>query len=204
MKPARARMRLNKRAIELSVGFVVILVLAVVVFGLGISFARTFFQKAEGLKADVDSQTEMQIRRLLDRGERVAIPLSRKTVRPGAASTFAIGVMNVLGQTRDFRITIKPSEVAGCYAQDFVMQTITDQRTIVTPLDEVSISSTIENNAKSSFIIKIDADDEGFCSDVFAFTVTVKTCPRMQPTGCDIANMESYGNNAYKLYIEIG
>ena len=68
----------NRKGIELSINFIVMLILALAVFSGGIMFATKFFGHAEKVRASMDAQTEKQIEKLLDSGSPVVIPINTK------------------------------------------------------------------------------------------------------------------------------
>ena len=105
----------NKQGLEFSIGMIVTIIIAIVVFILAISFIFKWFGKAETLKAEIDRQTEEQILTVLRQGTSlIAVPLNIKTARKGEAVTFGIGVRNVL-ERREFSGSVSFS---GAYYPD--------------------------------------------------------------------------------------
>ncbi|MDP2750524.1 MAG: hypothetical protein Q8O89_06860 [Nanoarchaeota archaeon] len=96
----------NKRAIELSVNFIVVLILAIVTFSLAIGLTYNMFSKAYKLKADIDSDTKSQILSLLDSGEKVAIPANRASIQSGKNEVFGLGILNIEKTSSDFFIEV--------------------------------------------------------------------------------------------------
>lgn len=84
----------NKKAMELSINFIVMLVLAIVTFSLAIYLTYSIFAKSYQFKSDVDAQTKAQIRNLLDSGEKVAIPVGTLDIRNGKGDVFGLGIIN--------------------------------------------------------------------------------------------------------------
>jgi len=83
----------DKRGIELSINFIVMLILAIAVFAGGLVFASKFFGHAEKVKGSLDAQTEKQIEKLLDSGSLVVIPISTKEINKNKHGTFGVGVL---------------------------------------------------------------------------------------------------------------
>ncbi|MBW2967625.1 hypothetical protein KY362_04005 [Candidatus Woesearchaeota archaeon] len=83
----------NKRGIELSVNFIVMLILAIAVFAGGLVFASKFFGHAEKVRASLDAQTERQIEKLLDSGSPVVLPINTKEIFRNKHDTFGAGVL---------------------------------------------------------------------------------------------------------------
>lgn len=97
---------MNKRAIELSVNFLVMLILALVVFAGGLTVVKKFFGAAEQKREELDSETEQEIERLLMDGSKVGIPISKKEIRMGEDEIFGLGIYNVKGAPKDFTVTV--------------------------------------------------------------------------------------------------
>jgi hypothetical protein len=83
----------SKRGIELSVNFIVALILAIAVFAGGMLFVTKFFNKAEQIRGNLDAQTEKQIEKLLDSGSPVVVPISTKEIYRNQFDTFGVGVL---------------------------------------------------------------------------------------------------------------
>jgi len=98
----------NKKAIQLSINFIVMLVLGIAMFMGGMVFIGKFFTQAKEIKGSLDSQTERQIEAMLDSGSAFVIPIhtkegSRKDIlkygiciyndgRPPASTQFSINI----------------------------------------------------------------------------------------------------------------
>ncbi|MBW2992823.1 hypothetical protein KY345_06425 [Candidatus Woesearchaeota archaeon] len=96
----------NKRGIEITINFIVMLILALAVLSGSLILIRKFFISAEETKASIDSQTQSQIRSMLIGGAKVAIPINRVTAHRGDFVTFGVGILNVLNRadSDDFMI----------------------------------------------------------------------------------------------------
>lgn len=86
---------MNKKAIELSVNFMVVLIITLVVFGMALYLLKLFFGTAQQMKQNIDTQTEREIQRLLFTGEMVAIPINQKEIKRGSSEVFGLGILNV-------------------------------------------------------------------------------------------------------------
>ncbi len=97
----------SKKAMELSINFIVMLIIAMALFSFGIWFAYKFFGGAEKMRTDLDEQTQQQIENLLMQGnERVVIPFNSKTLDKGNSAIFGVGILNVIGETHTFTMQI--------------------------------------------------------------------------------------------------
>ncbi|MFC1742187.1 hypothetical protein ACFL3V_06645 [Nanoarchaeota archaeon] len=94
----------NKKGIELSINFIVMLILGTAVFIGGLVFASKFFSHAENVRGNLDSQTEKQIEKLLDSGSPVVIPISQKEIFRNKFGTFGVGVL--ARETGDYTIRV--------------------------------------------------------------------------------------------------
>lgn len=98
---------MNNKGFELAINFIVMLVLAIVVFGFGLYFTKQLFSQAGEIKAQLDQDSEKNINALLDRGERVAFPVANKDIKPGGLAIFGLGVMNVEDNPTKFYVKVK-------------------------------------------------------------------------------------------------
>lgn len=87
----------NKGAVELSAGFMVTLILAIVIFGLSISFLYHLFSGANSMKDEMLSKIESQNINLACGTSQVCIgPRKSITIERGEYQIFAIRILNVL------------------------------------------------------------------------------------------------------------
>ena len=98
---------MNKKAIELSVNFLVILIISIVIFVGGVSLTSKFLKVIEGREVEIDEQTRRQIESLLIDGHRVAIPIDQYRVHLGGFQTIGLGIYNTLADgTDEFRVSM--------------------------------------------------------------------------------------------------
>lgn len=84
--------KLNKKAIQISVNFIVLLILGISMFAGGLIVVNKFFKGAQNIKGSLDSQTERQIEAILDSGTAFAIPVHTKEVHRKDYVTYGVGV----------------------------------------------------------------------------------------------------------------
>lgn len=141
------RMFSNRRGIELSINFIVMLVLAIAVFAGGLVFASKFFRHAEKVRGNLDSQTERQIEKLLDSGAPVVMPISTKEVFRNEFETFGLGILARF--SGKYKVSIEfdqafrkdKSQITNIYAQDWIQL----------PSSEVKL----KKNEKGKFLIGV-------------------------------------------------
>ncbi len=86
---------LNKKAIQLSVNFLVVVILSLVMLGMGMFLLTQFFDFGEEIKDQISEKEEEAIEAALQQGELISIPLYSKTVEKGETELFGYGVYNV-------------------------------------------------------------------------------------------------------------
>jgi len=98
---------LKKRAaLELSINFIVIIIISLVVLGMGIYLVNRFVSEASDIKEELDIETEKQIMGLLSSGDRVAFPINKKTIAKGHGEVFGLGIFNVLEGEKTFKVEL--------------------------------------------------------------------------------------------------
>ena len=96
----------SKKAIELSINFLVIVIISLVMLSSGILIVQKYFGTAEEIQSQLDTQTIAQIEELLDEGDPVAIPLKRKTISAKESDIFGLGVINIYDTPTSFTANI--------------------------------------------------------------------------------------------------
>jgi hypothetical protein len=222
-------MKLNKKAaIELSVNFLVMLIITLVIFGSSMVMVKKFFGGATDIKRVYDERTEQEIERLLDDGSRVAIPFDKKKIANGEFATFGMGVLNVLGkdQQNDFRIQIKFNKA---FHKDNTpicdSSSIASQATCQSPNMWLSSSNTpdsnqntiglvmqktIKNNEQQKFLMGVEVDpgtepgtyifDMNVC---FKETIGTSALPKDSTRCPDVAGFPIPYERVKKLYVEV-
>jgi hypothetical protein len=102
---------MNKRAIELSINFLVVVIISMVILSTGILLIKRYFGVAEEIKTQLDEQTIAHIEELLDQGDIVAMPLKRKTIESGNSDIFGLGVININEANTFFNVNIALSKL---------------------------------------------------------------------------------------------
>ena len=100
----------GKKGIELSVNFIVMLILAIVLFGFGLYFARELFSASGEITEQAFEKFDKEVENLAcATADKVCIPVSTKSTGGGNHVVMAVMVENVLGERRDFQIYAVPS-----------------------------------------------------------------------------------------------
>ena len=121
----------SKKALELSINSLVVIIISLVILTSGIVLMRTFFKSTAEIKAKIDTQTESKIASLLAEGEPIAVPIYRKTIEPKKHKTFGLGILNIIQDypQTTFNIDIRFSgaydrtntEITGINAQNWLL-----------------------------------------------------------------------------------
>jgi hypothetical protein len=113
---------MHKKAMELSINFIVMLIIALVVFGMGLVLFKKFFVAADDIKQNLDDQTRKELQaKMMASSDEVVIYPTEFTVQKGKSDVIGVGILNIGTQT-SFNIK---SEYISCYNRDG--QDITDQ-----------------------------------------------------------------------------
>jgi len=98
-----------KKGIELSMNFLVTIIIALVIFGFGVRFIYTLAAQATDLESITTDELDNKIGQLLcDSTDRVCIGIDKKTIQKGKFDVFGIKVINI-NQGSDFEMLISPS-----------------------------------------------------------------------------------------------
>src|SRR3989338_6904910 len=98
---------MDRRGLEFSVGFLVMIIFSVFVFGLSLYLLFDWFGELDEVQADLDSRTINEIHsRLRSKGGLVAIPFNVVSVRRGDSASFGLGIRNN-GIQRTFSVVVR-------------------------------------------------------------------------------------------------
>lgn len=101
---------LNKKAIELSINFFVVIVLSMALFGLGIVFIKNLGSQATSLKDITIAELDERIGDLVCEGsDRVCIGGNRKTIVRGNFDVFGVRIFNILDSQKFDILVARPS-----------------------------------------------------------------------------------------------
>jgi len=105
---------MNKKAFELSINFIVILIISIVIFGFGIKFIGNLMKGVDDLSKLTESDFNANMERMLcDSSEKTCVGISRKEIRVNKVKFFTFGVLNINEQTTDFYIDVEQADPYG-------------------------------------------------------------------------------------------
>ena len=104
---------LNKKSIELSLNFLVVIIISIIIFGFGIKFISGLFSQANELRDITFDQLDERIGDIICEGsERVCIGIDKKTIEKGKFDVFGVKILNVINY-EEFEIKVSPSSPIG-------------------------------------------------------------------------------------------
>ncbi|MBW2995222.1 hypothetical protein KY312_02630 [Candidatus Woesearchaeota archaeon] len=99
---------MQKRGLELSINFIVVLVLAIVTLVMGIIIFNIIFRSGTELEREVSQRTKDQINRLLMTGDqKIAMPDFFKEIEAGDQHAFGLGIRNYRSTSQQFTIYVE-------------------------------------------------------------------------------------------------
>jgi hypothetical protein len=187
----------KKAAIQLSAGFLVILLLSLVVFGIGLTLMTKIFVGAEDIKKNLDAKTATQIRHSLKGSNIVSLPFNRLTVARKKHDIAGVGILNKLGDTSTFSVhvtcnaALSHDDVVFCDESSGIdCASVACDGWVLSDTDGISL----ENNEDvvSDVLVAIPSDAE---TGKYVFNVEV------QCTGGPVCD-DAYGS-VKKLYVTV-
>lgn len=173
----------KKAALELSLNFIVILIISIVVFSFGIYLMSKFFQHGNDVIFEWDQKNQEALDDLMDRGDKVAILSDHKYIGNKKTDAFPIGIFNMLGAQHTFSTYISfskaydkegnllcdSSNTAGCGINpDNWLKSATG----TVEANGIKITSTINNYEKAKFLVGVSVT--GAKAGQYLFKVDVK------------------------------
>ncbi len=178
----------KKAAIELSVNFIVILVISIVVFSFGIYLMSQFFDYGNKVILERDEKHESALEDMMYSGEQVAIPFDHKRIGNKQYDKFAIGIFNTIGNANEHTFTttveftqaydpsgteITPTLPANCDPKSWLKSA-----TGIPFGDGIKITKTIENYEKEKFLVGVEPENALEGTYLFQVDVTYDDQPQ--------------------------
>ncbi len=196
---------MDRKGIELSVNFLVMLIISIVIFGSALYMVKQFFQSTKDVQSKLSAEVEQEIeRRLVESAEQVSIPINKATLGTRGSNTFGLGILNMLGEKKTFNIKMNfdsaYTKLNGLIA--IADGSFIDKNWIFTDIPEV----TINNNDYEivSLPVVVDArmsEDSNTLPGIYVFNVCVfKSAAQKCEKG--VTNLYPDGKIS-KVYVEI-
>lgn len=105
-------MKMNKKAsIQLSINFIVTIIIAIVILGSGLAIVKNFFFQAGQEQEEMSRQLQEQIINSLRGDNPVSIPYNTITIDYKHNKQVGVGILNILNGNKKFKIDVKdPSQ----------------------------------------------------------------------------------------------
>lgn len=198
---------MDKKAMELSINFIVILIISLVIFTGSIYLTKKFFKKATNIKDQLDKNTEDQIHSLLSDGSKVAVPINRKTIKRGNSDTFGLGIYNILREKKTFQVFMTFSKA---YDTDGNPITLSDGGSYINSKWVFSKPKSYELDNNDQIVIpllvKVDgkiSEDQGTQKGTYVFNVCVCNGGCSSTAECTPAVTPLYGGSLKKIYVTV-
>ena len=103
----------SKKAIELSLNFIVILIISIIIFGFGVRFIQKLSTQATELQDITTAELDDRIGNLVCEGsDRVCIGIDRKTIKRTKFDVFGLKIINIL-ESQSFDVIISRPTPSG-------------------------------------------------------------------------------------------
>ncbi len=184
----------KKAAIELSLNFIVVLVLSIIIFGFGVTFISRLSSQAIDIKDMTMGELDGRIGKLVCEGsDRVCIGIDRKTIQRTEFGVFGLNIVNILdppqGETQViFEIKVSPSSPMGYKKDKQLIQPSGSFKGLV--VNPVAREIVMEKNEERTISIGIQAPSNAILG-TYIFNVEIKT-----------ADGKPY-SNVQKLYVDV-
>jgi hypothetical protein len=179
----------KKAAIELSMNFMVIIILSIVILSMGIYFAVRSLGQAQAMVAHIDKQTEQQIWDLLDSGQPVVAPMPSAETMRAKTAIFWIGVRNI-EYTTNFQVIVDKNVLTD--------DCDSNKLTVLLPNTKTE-PKFIKENEKDTFGVAIAVPRAAKPCE-YVFNVQIFRCPEDTP---DCVSPRTEYGSLQKLYVVV-
>ena len=188
------------------------LIITITIFGMSLYLIKQFFSATGEIEAQISADMKKEVeRRLMETGERVALPLNKVTLQRGKSHAFGLGILNTLGETKNFFVKMEFA-VPGHYTLDgeritegdIVDKEFVDDKWIFT----APIMETLENNEQIVIPLTVrvhnsmSQDSRTMRDSTYVFNVCVST--DAPPDKCEKGVQSGlYTKRLYKIYVDV-
>ena len=188
-----------KKGFQLSMNFIVIIILSIIILFFGILFGRNIITEGLEMNDKIGEQTRVEIERMLESNARVAIPLSKQVIKRGNFGKFGLGILNIDENNPDFRVNVEldkgvTEEGIDIPPEDIPAEFTDSQHLVYRSLMNIPV------NKKDYTAIAI-AVPKTVLSGTYIFNVYV--CSGNPVPGICDRDSELYDSHIKKIYVEI-
>ncbi len=172
---------MKKATLELSMGFIVTIIISVVVLSLGIAFVYRMYNSTIPMPKSLDKQISELIAESLEPGNRCFIPFSNQKIPRKTAKGFGIGIMNTIPGKKYFHVDYKLSKFVNSEGNTEPLPT--ENFKIMFPEQNV----VVKNNEKKSLMLVFVAER---AAKIGSYFIDVNICSSSSgfPAHCDSSN----------------
>ena len=162
---------MKKGAIELSINTLVVIILALVILGMGITFLYKLIGNATDLKTTLDARTQEELLHLLvDEGKQVALPFRQATIERSKNHIFGIGINNI-GDKDQFHLEAKLLKVVKD-KEDVTDEVSGTQTWLLYPKEPFELSENEHHTQGIAVIVPRDALPAQYTFEIRVFSST--------------------------------
>lgn len=172
-----------KKAVSLSINFLVMIIIVIIVVGLFFILFYKFMGESEEASAKLEMRYVNEIQRLVSGGEKVAVYPKNIEIGAGKAKAVGVGILNELGKETSFAIN------AECNAT-IINDVISECDPAMVSL--VSKETALENNAQEIIPVVISINND---ADYGTYIINIEVV--RQDTS------EVYDKLVHKVYVKV-
>jgi hypothetical protein len=180
----------EKGAIDLSLGFIITVVFAVVLLSLAIFWLRGFFVQLEPLTVDLTQQAQSEIAKVFQNTDKnFAVWPSKYTIMPGKKLIMAAGIRNNDKEGRNLYYVVNMKITA----TDASIQLSSVDGWILVPGNATRVPAAGTANRDIALNVPSDAPQGNYLFDVYSCYGT-STTEAGRPADCSIDSMNLWGS----------
>tara|TARA_Y100000310_G_scaffold183350_1_gene183472 strand:- start:965 stop:1507 length:543 start_codon:yes stop_codon:yes gene_type:complete len=159
----------KKGGVELSLNFIVVLIISLVLFGFGIKFSYDLVTGVQGFQAKHEARVQQELENLVcESSDQVCLPFINAEVRRGERTIFGLKIVNTKGTEDDFTIDVSSS--SSCFLPTSALPDVCLKAVPIYNADPFLIEAKSSESKLIGFNILKDAAQHG----TYIFNVVVK------------------------------
>lgn len=187
----------KKAAIELSVNFLVIMLISIIIIILGFVLVNRVISSGTNEMFKVDDRLRAQIEDLLIRENRlVAIPIVEKSIDRGRGDFFGIGVMNLELYPQNFSVNVT-------FDKAFNRRTGSELTGTSNINDWIVLEDMVKIQARERYVFSVGFQVPRNVQDgLYIFNVSITNSTNIPESHCE-NHLNCYDKSIHKLYLLI-
>ncbi len=169
---------MNKKAIELSMNFFVLLIISIAVFGYSLKFLYSAFESVSVLEQKSFDQLDKEVESLTCSTQQVCLGTSWQQIARGSFKVFGLRILNSRTERADFDIDIEQKQGMGFPATELYFKPAHREVIALEPgeIKNLGIGVEIPKTAESGdyvLNIKVTSDGEQYGDSVYKIKINV-------------------------------